>query len=310
LLLDGKEFSDELVSSLKKAKETVIIISAFIKSDALLHLAAQTDLVSKKNVLIVARWQKRDIIAGASDVNVFNLCSQKGWRFGISQQMHGKVFCIDDEEIFLGSANLTRRGLQFGLIGNHEFGTRIPAAAADMTKLKSFIDSEVRLIDQRLFSLIVNEIEECPTDYLASSDPSWSNSLMQQLNSPVKFLWVNELPRTKPQAILFLQVSNSAALSDCELFGIDFDRISRRELSLCFKSSRVYKWLVAKLKDAEELYFGELTRALHSALLDDPKPYRMEVKDAVANIYAWAELCDDIFEVTRPRHSQLIALRV
>lgn len=309
MLLGSEEFSADLVQSLKTANREVIIFSAFIKVDALKYLAEQTQLESSKDVLIVARWQKRDLLAGASDLEVYNYCQAKGWRFGISLQMHGKLFCIDEKEIFLGSANLTRRGLHIGLVGNHEFGTKISAETADMKKLNSFIYSEVRLVDDMLFEAISQEVEIDKSNHLDILAASWSNQISMKIDRPVKFLWVKELPKAKPVSILALRVNDDTVAADCELFGIDFDRVCKAELVSCFKMSRVYRWLLEQLHINETLYFGGVTSALHNALLDDPKPYRVEVKDAVANLYAWAEMCDDTFIISRPGHSQLLTLK-
>ena len=37
------------------------------------------------------------------------------------------------------------------------------------------------------------------------------------------------------------------------------------------------------------MYFGQLTAELHDALVEDPKPYRKDVKTLLANLLAWAQ---------------------
>jgi hypothetical protein len=64
-------------------------------------------------------------------------------------------------------------------------------------------------------------------------------------------------------------------------------------------------------KRGGEVYFGALSAALHDWLVEDPAPYRREVKVLVKNIYGWVAnlsassigLCVD-----RPNHSERIRL--
>ena len=60
------------------------------------------------------------------------------------------------------------------------------------------------------------------------------------------------------------------------------------------------------LLEEKSLSFGAISSRLHNAILDDPIPYRKEVKVLVANLYSWFELMPETFEVSRPRHSQVI----
>ena len=78
-----------------------------------------------------------------------------------------------------------------------------------------------------------------------------------------------------------------------------------------FSETKCYLWLKEELKkkDNHELYFGEATALLHNVLLNDPKPYRKEVKDLLSNLLSWITAldCEEIV-VDRPNHSQRIRL--
>lgn len=41
--------------------------------------------------------------------------------------------------------------------------------------------------------------------------------------------------------------------------------------------------------ESEYVRFGEITAKLHNDLIDDPKPYRKDVKGFVSNIFKWVE---------------------
>ena len=63
------------------------------------------------------------------------------------------------------------------------------------------------------------------------------------------------------------------------------------KLKTRFQNSRIYHWLVNQINEQEnkELYFGNLSSIIHNSLLDDPKPYRKNVKELQANLYTYVK---------------------
>lgn len=59
-----------------------------------------------------------------------------------------------------------------------------------------------------------------------------------------------------------------------------------------------------------EIYFGELSTLLHEAIVEDPKPYRKDIKRLLANQIKWLETLgiEDIV-IDRPHYSQRLRLR-
>ncbi len=90
------------------------------------------------------------------------------------------------------------------------------------------------------------------------------------------------------------------------------NQILPNQIKQAFNRSSCYRWLKKVLLESNEqqLYFGALSAKLHNALINDPKPYRKEVKELLANLLNWIiELeMDDVF-VERPNYSQLVKLR-
>jgi hypothetical protein len=63
-------------------------------------------------------------------------------------------------------------------------------------------------------------------------------------------------------------------------------------------------------KGERDLGFGQVSQLLHSALSDDPAPYRRDIKDMQANLYKYVSLyaMDDI-EIHIPgRRSEVLRL--
>ena len=310
MILDSEEFKEELEVSFQNCKKSIVVLSAFIKIKAL-NYKNFINAFDDRNVSIVVRWQKQDLIANASDLEVYQLCKKKGWRFGIDMNLHGKLFLIDDREVFLGSANLTQRGLHIGLTGNNEFGTRFSAKQLDLDKINKFIDSEVVWMSDELFDLMSNDVLKSKEEKIilpSSSSPSWSSEINELILKPVEFLWVQELIFSSPSDLLNLDLNDANAVHDFELLGLNLDEISEDSIKLKFKRLRLYEWLCSKLKQSS-LSFGGLTAALHSAILDDPKPYRVDIKNYNKILFEWAGFLDDTFEVCRPRYAQVISLK-
>ena len=55
------------------------------------------------------------------------------------------------------------------------------------------------------------------------------------------------------------------------------------------------------------MYFGAITVSLHNVLLNEPKPYRKDVKVLLGNLLSWVEDLDiNMLKVDRPNYSQRV----
>ena len=75
------------------------------------------------------------------------------------------------------------------------------------------------------------------------------------------------------------------------MFGLDKQNLNKQIIKKNIIKSRVYRWLenqINKQKD-KEIYFGSLSSIIHNSLLDDPKPYRKDIKQLQANLYTYVK---------------------
>jgi len=102
----------------------------------------------------------------------------------------------------------------------------------------------------------------------------------------------------------------SDALSDDELLFLNLNsHASINEIKQAFEKSKCYLWLCELIKNSEnqEMYFGAITATLHNTLLNEPKPYRSDVKMLLSNLLDWIiALQVTELEVDRPNHSQRV----
>jgi len=307
MLLVSNEFYSELKKSIYDSSVSILITSAFIKNRAVIKLLEAVS--SEVNVTIVARWRKHDLLMGASDIEVFELCQAKGWKFGIDQNLHGKLYLIDDSDVFLGSANLTQRGMSLGGVANIEFGTRFDVSKIDLKRINHYKRSEVTWIDDDVFSLIKQDIDASLLVKGAFSDLDWSPEIANLISTPVESLWINELMFCNPHELLYLNLNDSSIAHDFELLNLDIDNISVKNIKHNFRQSRLYTWIYSQLSTNKEMNFGALSHALHDSLFDDPLPYRKEIKEFVVLIFSWVVYMDDVFVVTKHNHTSSIKLK-
>ncbi len=292
-----RDFSIALQESLQNARDTVSIYSAFIKLGAFDWL---TQVIRNGvDVEVVARWKMADLLVGASDLSVYEICREKGWKFGICQNFHGKSYMIDDKEVYLGSANLTHKGMYINSIGNIEIGTKLEPDSEEVGKIKLLLSQNVVWINDEIYQKLCEEISASEDKVPQSIDASWSSDIASLLKKDVNHIWVYELAFTTPNNLLTLDLKDPSTIHDLELFHLNANKLDAQELKQRFRESRLYLWVCCKLSKADEMNFGKFSHSLHNSLLDDPTPYRKVVKDLVANIFEWMEFLPEEFEITR-----------
>ena len=306
MLYFSEEYTKSLRESLDNASNKIFVCSAYIKTKALLDLMEGIDPVV--DVTIVVRWSKGDLIKGASDLSVYEICKEKGWVLGLDSNLHGKVYVIDQAEIYIGSANLTQRGMSSGFTGNNEIGTKINPSQIDLSRLQDYFDSEVVICDESLYELISADLKS--SKYIdACLDLSWSKDVSDRLVRPVNSLWVSELPKCSPFHLLDCESNSEEYTSDLGLLGLLSHDVSEASLTKSVSSTRFYCWLVSVVSGNDTYRFGLITKKLHDSLIDDPRPYRKDVKDYVKNLFSWMEFLVDDFVVERPNHTQVARMK-
>ena len=298
-LLETGAFRKELGAALYCADQEVIVLSAFIKLDALRWLigTSKTD-----NLKVVSRWKPNDLISGASDLDCFHLCDEVDIPFGISQNLHGKVY-IADSKIFIGSANLTSKGMSLSQYDNDEFGTGFEYGETEKTKIQDYL-ATVNWLDAHTVELMADHLQKIHHDE-SVQDQDWPEEISRKLASQPISVWFHDLPMCTTEELLTQSADVSALEHDLACFQCDIGA-SEAELLRGFISSPISLWLKSQLQESDELSFGEVTSLFHSQVLDDPVPYRQAIKAGLANLFEWATKCDTVFEVRRPRHRQVI----
>ena len=285
-LLGTETFRNLLGASLKNAKKSVIILSAYVTEIGMKWVQEQ---ITNNNVkcTIMARWDKSDLAQGSSDLNSYELAKNRNWEFRILQDLHAKIMLVDHKDLFIGSPNLTGHGMSLVPVSNKEVGVNLEATKNDIDIILNLVNQAIE-VDQDLFDEIKKWKKKLPI-INKQLYPDFPDSLKDKLKENFDKLWVHNFPWCSPEQLLNLSEENKNINHDLELFGLTKSNINEENLKQAFESSKIFLWLLNYLKKTKnrEIYFGNLSLVIHQSLLDDPRPYRKEIKDLQINLYSF-----------------------
>lgn len=280
MLLDSGQFKEEVSQLLSTANE-VYIISAYVTELAIRWLF-DCNPSAYSRVRVLLRGRPADFLGGSSSLKACRDIIENGGEVSILENLHAKVYLIDERNLYVGSANLTANGLKLFDLGNIELLVKTTPPSRDhLGRLNDIWDEGSPL------SLNILQKIEC---WLSANEQSNSSSQI------VPAWWDQDIVQERIEKLLV-----------CDFPTYNDGTIDE----VVFKSMRSFRWLLKQLKNAEnnELYFGALTAKLHNSLIDDPKPYRSDVKLLLQALITHCELyAEGLVSIDRPRHSQRLRL--
>ena len=293
-------FSNEIIAAvtqeLRQATSSVQIISAYCKEGSL-ELLNECINASVKDRKLLVRFRLDDVIKGSTDFSIISYAMDAGWKVYVRFDLHAKTYIVDNKRGLVGSANATNSGLSIGKAGNMEMATLVDIETNDIDKINKLFDDAI-LIDDALLIKMKKQLEE-----IKSSDGmesySWNSSITKLFDPHIDTLFSYELPEENDlidgQYLSFLDETYTG---------------DKGKLKESFRWSNAYLWLLDTLKKNDGcLYFGAITEKLHNALVSDPKPYRRDVKQMLANLLSLIEKLEmDEIVIDRPNYSQRVRL--
>ena len=205
-ILTSEEFKTEAEFLISQSKNSIAIFSGFIKSGAIHWLKEHVS--DSVNVTLVGRFSASDLIKGASDLEVYKICKEQGWKVGILNNLHSKVFIFDSENLMLGSSNLTMRGLSLQGHGNLELGTKLVPSNEDLKRIES-MQEDVIWIDDGLYEAMQKEIDSFDIEENKQDTFSWSRDLINKLQPSDPNLWVKDMFHSDPKIFMNMVCSNN-----------------------------------------------------------------------------------------------------
>jgi len=309
MLIQGPQIWHWLVRECERCQARAWIASAYVKASRLEKVCRRLSGHEIDKRLLV-RWQLSDLLSSASDYSVYEIAKEYGWRVYIDLSLHAKAYILDETGA-IGSANLTEMGM-IGATppGNREILTTLDRTSGIVNWYKEVLKN-AREVDDALYLLIKDRVDELSVSNPAEGmpSPSYGPSLQQELETNVdNGLLTKDMFWTQDISELFQCEEGVGNKEDCQhdraLLGLD-QRAKREEIGRKFVGTKAFRWLLNTVTD--EAYFGQLSNALHSALRDDPRPYRKDVKMLLDNLLKWTTAYGgEFFRVDKPNVSQRI----
>lgn len=293
----SNEIKGRIAKEVKDCDESLQIITAFCKEQGMKFLDNNitTDLKEKR---VLVRFRMEDIIGGATDLQLFDYCKENMWKLYIRFDLHAKAYIFDRKRCIIGSANLTNKGLNLSDGGNYEIANVGELETTDISKINRLFDKAI-LMNDELYQMMKEQVTD--VEKTKSKEYDWSNDIKNLFKPNLEVLFTFDFPINidykvyKGKVIEFLDLGSNWTLD---------------QLKETFRRSKVFLWLYTLLENAGgEMYFGEVTANLHNVLINDPKPYRKEVKELLQRLLMWIQDLEiKEISIDRPNHSQRIRL--
>ena len=163
-----------------------VLVAPYIKVDALKTVLDV--LQAEVSLECYSRWTPLDIQTGASDLECRTIVSSRGGSFHLCNKLHAKYYRFDDQ-ILIGSANLTASGLSYAHSGNLEILCE-PSHDFDWYPFESVLRLQSREVTDEEFLLWqeCTDVEVSPTDLGMEISGGGLDDWKPQTRQPV-YLW-------------------------------------------------------------------------------------------------------------------------
>ena len=196
--------ADEVLELLGSAERNALIVAPFIRSEALAKLL---DAVPPKvDTTIVTRWRPLDLLAGASDLRVWDVAATKPATLLLRNDLHAKLFAADDV-CLVGSANVTNLALGWHAPANLELLVSVPRTKARIAEFEQALFAGCVLATEEQRDSLKSVVDEL--DSLAQQGASLANHNRE----PLGVLPWNWFPRTRTPEDLYAVYSGDTQFS-------------------------------------------------------------------------------------------------
>lgn len=295
-ILVSQNILSRIREELSKSTDSFLLISAFCKLPLVQYFDTCISNAEIEKKLIV-RFRPEDIVSGASDLEIYPYCRDNGWRLYFRPDLHAKTYVFDRLRCIVGSANATSRGLSIGGSGNYEMATVCELADKDIKALDLLLLGSVEMNDH-IYNMMLSSINNHSQNKTTTAN--WPKEISDMFIPDYSLLFAEDFPACCHPV--------DATTEDLAFLNL-FPNASAKDISNAFHNCKCFQWLfnLVKSKESQEMYFGEIAAKLHNVLLNDPKPYRKDVKQLLNNLLSWIiDLSIDDLQVDRPNHSQRV----
>lgn len=295
----------------------ITLLCAYIRTEQLKILNKE-----KKIKQIVVRWEIRDLHQGASDLDLYEYCVKNDIVLYRNTRIHLKCMLNEKSDIFLGSANITGRGI--GEAAN-SYNYELNAVQKDIdfidTKYLDKIIFQSQYVSEELFNEIKEKVDSL-VDFKKQEQEYKLKEVNRGKNSEDYFL-ISQLPTFSKVESIYEAARNASDLTvhekkcishDLAIYDIDLN-LNREDFYTCLTEAFNNHPFILSLKDEiknapdKSMGYGSVVRWITQNTTTVPTPVSWELKqDQVVNtLYNWICFLDSSFNWHVPgRKSQVI----
>ena len=308
LFKNGINLKENLVEFIENSTNLFIYVP-YIKLDTLKELLKNTNNCKA----IFVRWETKDLITGACDLEIYPYCKQMGISLYRNKRIHLKAYVEDYKRSFIGSPNISVRGLNMpeNNFYNYELATIVEEIDIEDKLYFSIIEQESILITDNIYNQILEQLPEKKVEYPDEKDFDLI------ISQPDKNFLISALPLTYNVETLYRIYEDKSYINDVELncaihdlatykipFGLPLDEFKNR-LEFEFFNHPFIKLFLDNLNIKGEMYFGEVKIFIHNSCSDVPLPRRWEITECIQILYRWiVKLGNGKYAIDTPNYSE------
>jgi hypothetical protein len=307
-----RRIADELETFLGAGDGPYHLVSPFITVPLLKTLIERYPVQA-----VYTSWRSDHLLTGHSSLDVYPLLQSHGVSLITCDRLHAKVFTNRDfSRALVGSANLTHRGLGLAPLSNLEAAVLLED---DSNDIRAFLSSAMVagvLVDQAIYDAYRVWLEQ-NADIRASPPSTPGPALPSNPDGPwlLALLPASPSPRALWEAVNLDRASDPTTVHDLMLLGGDLlgaRREVNQRMRRALASNAFFQHILEQIRRSERgIHFGGMKEIVQSRCANVPAPHRRDLTEVIQNQYRWiVELYPEMFEVVRPRWSEVIRVRM
>jgi hypothetical protein len=308
LCKNGVDLLGSLQEFLERSGDLFIFVP-YVKLDALRYLLAKRNNCRA----IFVRWETKDLISGASDLEIYSFCKEKGISLFRNKRLHLKAFISNYESCFLSSSNISGRALNLPATQNYnyELATIVDNLTIEDRLYFSIIEQESTLVTDNIYNQFAEQLPAKRTEFPNESE------FDIKVVSPDKDFLISSLPLTRNVDKLYhvyesMSFQNETDLNcithDLALYNLQFGLPIidfKIALQTAFFAHPFIRAFLKKVHERNEIYFGEAKSWIQENCSNVPLPRRWELTENTQILYSWIEkLSNGEYAVDKPNYSE------
>jgi hypothetical protein len=310
---NGFDLSQGIVEFIKDSTSLYIFVP-YIKLEALKILIDGQDNVRA----IIVRWEAKDIITNASDLEIYPYLKSKGISLYRNPRIHLKAYVDDFRRCFLTSANISSRALNIPVFSNYnyEIGAIVEKIGIEDRLYFKIIENESLLITESIYKQL--------TDQLPKKKQEFPNEVDFKLgfNTPDKDFLISSLPMTnsiQDFMHIYYNLENAeneeinCLLHDLALYKIPLALDKEAVISILkerfFNQPFIKAFLVYVEQNGGEIYFGRAKEWIQKNCDNVPLPRKWEITGNIQILYRWIVGLENVkYLVDTPNYSERLKI--